>query len=107
MRVYHRTNAGEAILRHGFENGSQIVDGQEYRGVFVSEAPIDDEYGDQLLTVELPDTVFAEYEWTFASGYGSHGEAGAREALVPAGILNAYLRETGANTGASNDELAL
>ncbi len=96
MKAFHRTNAGEAILRDGFEDGSQIIGGREYCGVWVSEAPIDEEYGAQLLSVELPDAVFAEYEWGFAAGYREAHEPGAREALIPAEILNRFPVEVGA-----------
>jgi hypothetical protein len=103
VKAYHRTNAGEAILRDGFEDGSQIIGGREYCGVWISEAPFDDEYGDQLLSIELPEAVFAEYEWGFAFGYREAHEPGTREALIPAEILNRYPRASGPNTGPRAD----
>ena len=88
MRVFHRTYAAEAILAEGFRDaegcyGTAYV----YRGVWVSDVPLDENEGaggDTYLLIEIPEDLFAQYEWVNEIGFGY------REALIPAAQLNAY-----------------
>jgi hypothetical protein len=56
---YHTTDAADAIVSHGFRDGTwSLVPGEE--GVFLSEQPVTDgegATGDQLLRVEFGDDV--------------------------------------------------
>jgi hypothetical protein len=85
MRVFHRTDAAEAILRSGFQDGrgSYMTD-RERTGVWVSDVPLDineGARGDVLLSIEVPEEVIIPFEWI---------EEGKpyREFLVPSSILN-------------------
>lgn len=87
MQVFHRTANADAIVRAGFEDhtGTYLA-GSLHSGVWLSDVPLDENQGasgDTVLTLHIPDEVFARYEWI---------EAGKpyREALVPADIVNRY-----------------
>ena len=77
MKVYHRTFKSQAILREGFRG---------HLGVWVSDGPLDANSGaegDALLVLEIPEEIFAEYEWA------EEGK-GYRESLVPVEVLNSF-----------------
>jgi hypothetical protein len=88
LRVYHRIDHADAILRDGFLDGhGHYLTDQVWRGVWVSANwPLDANdgaEGDVVLELEIPESLFVEYEWV---------EAGktCREALIPAATLNEY-----------------
>lgn len=89
MRVFHRTthNAAESIIREGFSDSEDTYMTQHlYRGVWVSDQPLDANegaFGDTVLAIDIPDALFAEYEWI-------EEHKGYREALIPAEELNRY-----------------
>jgi hypothetical protein len=88
--VYHRTDHAAAILRDGFRDATDCyMTPNLYTGVWISDSPLDvneGAEGDVVLTLVIPDALFAEHEWIEeAKTY--------REALVPAEELNRY-RET-------------
>ena len=93
MRCYHRTaaHAAAAILADGFrDTDDYYMTGNLYRGVWVSTEPLDANEGatgDTLLSIMIPEDVFAEYEWV-------EDTKPYREALVPADVLNASGRPT-------------
>jgi len=87
MRLFHRTHHADAILREGFRDGegSYMTDAI-LRGVWLSEFPFDvneGAEGNQLLQIDLPEEVAAQYEVI---------EEGRpyREFLVPAEVLNRH-----------------
>lgn len=85
MRVYHRTNAVESILRAGFRDATgYYLTVNEHSGVWVSDAPLDENAGAGgrfVISLEVPDDQLEPYEWA---------EDGKpyREFLVPAELLN-------------------
>jgi hypothetical protein len=87
VRVYHRTDHAEAILRDGFRDttGSYLTT-EPHTGVWFSGVPLDVDQGadgEALLAVEMDENVFAAHEWVEdAKSY--------REALVPAEVANRY-----------------
>jgi len=87
MKLYHRTNAAEAILEHGFKDSSGFyMTDRLHSGVWLSDRPLDDNEGadgDVLFCLAIPEDVVKGYEWI---------EEGKpyREFLVPAMIVNAY-----------------
>ena len=87
MQVFHRTPFGPSILDDGFRDGEgTYMTGVIHRGVWVSNQPLDfgqGAKGNDLLTLDMPDDVLAEYEWI---------EDGKpyREFLIPADIVNSY-----------------
>ncbi len=87
MQVFHSTTreAAHHILASGFRNGKgRYLTIRTRRGVWVSDRPLDANEGaagDILLTLDIPERVFAEYEWL-------EQEKTYREALIPAGIVN-------------------
>jgi hypothetical protein len=88
MQVYHLTSDEKAILAVGFSDrsGHYFTD-KFWSGVWVSDVPFYDVMdGDTLLTLNLPDDVFVEYEWV------DEGQPRLpyREALIPAAIVNRY-----------------
>ena len=87
MQVFHRTPYGQSILKDGFRDGEgTYMTGIIHRGVWVSDRPLDfgqGAKGDDLLTLDIPDDVLAEYEWI------EDGNT-YREFLVPADIVNSY-----------------
>ena len=87
MRVYHQTNAADAILRDGFRDAraSYMLVGMELEGVWVSDQPLDANegaIGTQLLAIDLDVLLPREFEVV---------EEGKpyREWCVPATFLNA------------------
>jgi hypothetical protein len=93
MLCFHRTSAeaAVAIVADGFRDAEDYyMTGNLYRGVWVSDEPLDineGAQGDVLLSLDVPESLFAEYEWVEdAKAY--------REALVPADVLNASGRPT-------------
>jgi hypothetical protein len=87
MRVYHRTPAAHQILADGFRDteGSYLTD-RLWKGVWISDRPLDEgAAGGDVLTLDIPDDVFREYEWV------EEGKPN-REALIPAHLLNRYGR---------------
>jgi hypothetical protein len=88
MRVYHRTDESDAILSEGFRDseGGYLTTGR-YRGVWVSaEYPLDVNEGADgaaVLELDIPESLFAEFEWT------EDGKT-YREALIPAERLNRF-----------------
>ena len=90
MRLYHRTDASEAIVRRGFRDatGSYALVGFTLTGVFLSDVPIDcneGAKGEDLLVVELPDVLdLSKYEIVDESGMSRY-----REWCIPASLLNA------------------
>lgn len=107
MMAYHRTAAGQEIMRSGFHDSvDSYMTTRLHRGVWVSDVPLDvneGASGDDLIVVDVPDELFARYEWI---------EDGKpyREALVPARLLNLCprrLTETGATAAAHAVEVVL
>jgi hypothetical protein len=87
VRLFHRTTAGRAraILASGFKDGvGTYLTDQEWRGVWLSNVPLDEGAGGDtlLLEVRIARPWVARYEWK---------ERGSthREFLVPARVLNA------------------
>ncbi len=91
MKLYHRTPAGHAILADGFRDGhGHYMTANVYEGVWLSDVTLgadDGAPGDDLLVVEIPEEVVAEYEWVDERG-GPY-----REFLVPAEVVNKYAVE--------------
>jgi hypothetical protein len=89
MLVYHTTFNAAQILAQGFRDGKGCYGTDTPRkGVWFSDRPLDvneGAKGDTLLILDLPDKVFATYEWK---------EDGKpyREALIPAKVVNRYGR---------------
>jgi hypothetical protein len=85
VKCYHRTFAAAAILAEGFKDatGSYLVPGGSLTGVWFSDGPDGfPDRGDVLLSLEVPDDLFAEYEWVQGP------PPGYREALIPAEFVN-------------------
>jgi hypothetical protein len=93
MRVYHRTLSVSArhILATGFRDGEDTyMTNRVFRGVWVSTEPLDENsgaFGEVMLSMEIADDVFCEYEWT-------EDDKAYRESLIPAEILNRFGRPT-------------
>ena len=84
------TCAAEAvpsIVADGFRDATDFYMTDElHSGVWLADRPLDPNdgaYGDALLVVEIPDDVFAGYEWR------EEGKS-IREALIPADVVNRY-----------------
>ena len=64
MRLFHRTDHADAILREGFRDGEgTYMTDTMLRGVWLSNIPLDGNEGaneDQLLLIDLPDAVALE-----------------------------------------------
>jgi hypothetical protein len=93
VRCYHRTSreAADTILSVGFEDatGSYLTE-YSYQGVWVSDVPLDAHEGadgDTLLSLDVEDKVFREYEWVETDPQLREMK-GYREALIPAVQLN-------------------
>ena len=90
MLVYHRTSHGEAIQRDGFLDREGTYGTTElWRGVWVADTPLDENegaHGDDVLTLEIPDALFVQYEWVEDFPFPTY-----REALIPAADLNEHL----------------
>lgn len=87
MKLYHRTDAADAILRDGFRDrtGSYLTEG-DFIGVWLSDRPLDGNegaWGDSVLVVDMPETTVVPFEWV------EDGKS-YREFLVPAEVLNAH-----------------
>jgi hypothetical protein len=87
MRVFHRTPNGQKIIDEGFRNGEgTYMTGMMHKGVWLSDRPLcifEGAKGEDLLTLEIPDDVLAEYEWV------QEGPT-YREFLIPAEMVNSY-----------------
>jgi hypothetical protein len=87
MKVYHRTNAADAILKQGFRDGRGTYLTQHvWKGVWLSDEPLDSNegaFGDKLLVIDIPESELVQWEWV------EEGK-GYREFLVPASIVNLY-----------------
>jgi hypothetical protein len=86
VKVYHRTHPSRAILRDGFHDGFYLLPGiGEFHGVFVSaDWPVDENEGadgDVVLELQIPDDLWAKYEWIEEDGTW-------RQAMIPAKDLN-------------------
>jgi hypothetical protein len=84
MRVFFTTAAGmtRAILRHGFRDEYKEGD---LRGVWFADQPLganEGFAGDVTLCVEVPEDVFAHYQWV------EEPPIGYRRSLLPAAVLN-------------------
>lgn len=92
MIVYHRTDHTAAILKGGFRDGVGtygLAPGL-VRGVFVSNVPADineGAAGDELLRMEIDETLVAEYEIVDVGDHSSF-----REWCIPAATLNDQAR---------------
>jgi len=90
MRIYHQTvrETAAVIIADGFEDSEEMyVSDFAWCGVWVFDRPFcpDGASGDTVLTLEIPDHVFAQYEW-IPEG------ATHRGSLIPAAVLNRYGR---------------
>ncbi len=89
MRVFHTTDAAEAILSDGFRDGEgTYMTGQFWRGVWVADRPVDSSEGaagDTVITLEIPEEIFIQYEWVEEGSEKSY-----RESLISAELLNGY-----------------
>ena len=96
MRVYHRTNAAQTILQRGFRDGKGCyLTDSIHTGVWVSDVPLDENEGacgDSLITLEIPEELFAQHEWI--EEFKTY-----REALIPAKLLNRYLQSASLEVG--------
>jgi hypothetical protein len=67
MKCYHKTFHPEEILRDGFKDATGLyLTADLHAGVWLSDEPLDyneGAKGDVLLSIEIPDEIFAEYEW--------------------------------------------
>lgn len=87
MRVFHRTDAAEAILRDGFRDasGSYMLANTILTGVFVSDLILDineGAKGDDVIEIEIPERVdLTAFEIV-------EELKGYREWCVPATLLN-------------------
>jgi hypothetical protein len=88
MKVFHRTASAKAILANGFQDSiGHYLTETEWRGVWFSDRPLDcneGASGDVLFTLEMPESVFQEYEWV------QEPPGPYREALIPADVANTY-----------------
>jgi hypothetical protein len=89
MTVYHRTDAARAILDEGFRDGcGSYGTAHEYRGVWLSDTPLDVNegvVGGEVVAVDISEDALADYEWVEdAKPY--------REWLVPADVVNRFPR---------------
>lgn len=90
MRVFHKTGnvTVTTIINEGFQDGDgKYISDFAWRGVWVSDRAVasDRTPDDVFLAIEIPDEVFAKYEWTRDGG-------GERGSLIPAKVLNRYGR---------------
>lgn len=89
MQLYHRTDAGEAILRDGFRDGtgSYGLASLTLTGVFVSDEVLtldEGAVGRFVLAIETPDDVELD-EWEIIEDGKPY-----REWCVPAAVLNQW-----------------
>jgi hypothetical protein len=87
MKCYHNTFAAEEILANGFKDATgYYLTATLHTGVWFADRPLDVNEGadgDVLLAIDIPENLFAEYEWV------EEGK-GYREALIPAALVNPY-----------------
>ncbi len=96
MRLYHVSDQAEIILKEGFHDGPGFYrEGKLHRGVWMFSKPTDDRpdapaLDPRTVVVVVPDEVVARYEWV---------EEGSpqRKFLIPATVLNRYLRHEPGN----------
>jgi len=90
MKLYHRTNKSQSILKGGFKGTSRSYPTSEgsieLTGNFFSDRPVDvneGAKGNDLLMIEIPEDVIAEFELVDEDGT-------YREFLIPENISNGY-----------------
>jgi len=88
MRLYHRTDAREAILADGFTDaeGDYLTE-RIHGGVWLSDRILDANEGaagEDVLDLEIPEEIVAPFEWVEEG-------TGYREFVVPAEIANRFL----------------
>ena len=96
MRLYHVSDHAELILRDGFRDGPGFHwEGKLHRGVWMFGEPTEENQDappidPRTVVVVVPDEIAARYEWV---------EEGSpqRKFLIPARILNRYLRHEPGN----------
>lgn len=87
MKLFHRTDHAESILRVGFRDseGSYLTL-HTYHGVWFSDTPLDENegaHGSSVLAVDTGDTDLDEWQWV---GEGKP----YREWLIPAAVANTW-----------------
>ncbi len=91
MRLYHVSDHAELILDEGFQDGPGFYRGGKlHRGVWMFGEPTEETLDGpptsaRTVVVVVPDEVAARYEWV-------EEESEQRKFLIPARVLNAYLR---------------
>jgi hypothetical protein len=87
IEVYHRTANAEIILTQGFLDATRTHrTGEIQTGVWFSDEPCSIQErpkGQCVLSIQIPEEVFAQYEW-FEKGQLY------RKSLIPAAIANHY-----------------
>jgi hypothetical protein len=67
MKLYHRTDHAEAILRDGFRDGEgSYLTANIYRGVWFADSPLDENegaWGSVVIEVDAGDSPLGEWEW--------------------------------------------
>jgi hypothetical protein len=89
MRLYHRTDAKDAILADGFTDAeSDYLTERLHGGVLLTDRILDSKEGaaagEDVLDLEIPEEIVAPFEWIAE-------DKGYREFFVPAEIANRYL----------------
>jgi hypothetical protein len=88
MRLYHQTEAKDAILAEGFTDADGDYLTERLRGgVLLTDRILDSNesaVGDDVLDLEIPEEIVAPFEWI-------EEHKGYREFLVPVEIVNRYL----------------
>jgi hypothetical protein len=86
VRLYHPTRHAAEILRDGFgELSGAYLTETDHSGVWLFDRPVGQFNGDepdQILELEIPESVAAPFEWHVGMPY--------REFLMPAALLNLY-----------------
>ena len=88
MRLYHRTDAKDAILAEGFTDaeGDYLTE-RLHGGVLLTDRILDASEGvpaDDVLDLEIPEEIVAPFEWI-------EEDKGYRGFLVPVEVVNRYL----------------
>ena len=88
MRLYHRTDAKDAILADGFTDaeGDYLTE-RLHGGVLLTDRILDASEGvpaDDVLDLEIPEEIVAPFEWI-------EEDKGYRAFLVPVEVVNRYL----------------
>jgi hypothetical protein len=87
IEVYHRTANADIILTQGFLDATRTYrTGEMQTGVWFSDEPCSiqaDAKGQCVLSIQIAEEVFAEYEWFEKSQL-------YRQSLIPAAIANRY-----------------